>query len=441
MDTIADKPKRKTRLPPFVQQPIDFVVRWWNVLINIGVHSGLSPSDIKRIRLLNGICLIPVVVFLGHVLYYTDEEYRVVYWESFQGMFLLCIPIILNHFRKYDAAAYFFVIYSTIVYSFFAISHGAVDAAEYILIPASVSSMLFFKRFKIVATLFLFNLIAFFLVKYMFTVVDPFLFMPGGESLYFSNHFFVFVSLFLVVYYFKAENTRQETQLEKRNEVIASEKAKSDNLLLNILPRETADELKETGSTKAKSYKSASVFFSDFKNFTSFAETMSSEKLVAEIHHYFSNFDNIILRHKIEKIKTIGDAYMCAGGIPEENQTHPIDLIKAALEIQEFMKREKSKRERNNELFFEVRIGIHTGPVVAGIVGTTKFAYDIWGDTVNIAARMESGGEVGRVNISGATHALIKDHFHCTYRGKVLAKGKGEIDMYFVDGPVQELND
>lgn len=411
---------------------------WWNRLINIGIHDGLPHWKVKRIRLLNGICLIPVIILAGHVVYYSEEAYRVVFYESLQGMFLLCVPVILNHYRRYDAAAYFFVLYSTVLYSFFAVSHGPVDAAEYILIPASVCSMLFFRDFKIVAPLFVLNLLVFFLVKYLFTVVEPFLSMPFGENLYYSNHFFVFVSLFLVVYYFKSENTRQETQLEKRSEVIAAEKAKSDNLLLNILPKETAEELKETGRARAKSYDSVSVFFSDIRGFTSLAEHLPPAELVAEIDYYFSSFDRIIARHNIEKIKTIGDAYMCAAGIPEPNATHAIDLVAAALEIQQLVQAHKAERMQEGRIYFEVRIGIHTGPVVAGIVGERKFAYDIWGDTVNIAARMESGGEVSKVNISGATYALIKDHFRCTYRGKVSAKGKGEIDMYFVEERLPE---
>jgi class 3 adenylate cyclase len=426
----------KWKLPVFIQVPVSALLTWWNRVINIGVHGDLPGWKVKRIRLLNGICVIPVIILAGHVVYYSDEAYRVIFYESLQGMLLLCVPVVLNHYRKYDAAAYFFVLYSTALYSFFAVSHGPVDAAEYILIPASVCSMLFFREFKIVAPLFLLNLVVFFAVKYLFTVVKPFLFMPYGENLYYSNHFFTFVSLFLVVYYFKSENTRQETQLEKRNEVIAAEKTKSDNLLLNILPKETAEELKETGRAKAKSYDNVSVFFSDIRGFTNLAEHLPPAELVSEIDYYFRNFDRIMAKHNIEKIKTIGDAYMCAGGIPEPNTTHAVDLVRAALEVQEIVQAHKEARMKEGRIHFEVRIGIHTGPVVAGIVGERKFAYDIWGDTVNVAARMESSGEVGKVNISGATYAQVKDQFRCTYRGKVSAKGKGEIDMYFVDGPL-----
>jgi len=147
-------------------------------------------------------------------------------------------------------------------------------------------------------------------------------------------------------------------------------------------------------------------------------------------------FDQVMNKYNIEKIKTIGDSYMCAGGLPEENSTNPVDVVMAALEIQEFMLQKKKEKEKTDELFFECRLGIHTGPVIAGIVGTKKFAYDIWGDTVNVASRMESGGQVGKVNISGSTYKLVKDHFNCSYRGKIAAKNKGDVDMYFVDGPV-----
>ncbi|MBK8845974.1 MAG: tetratricopeptide repeat protein [Bacteroidetes bacterium] len=215
---------------------------------------------------------------------------------------------------------------------------------------------------------------------------------------------------------------------------IAKEKKRSDELLLNILPAETAEELKATGSAKAKSFDLISVLFTDFKNFTQAAEKLTPEELVAEINSCYSEFDKIVTRHNIEKIKTIGDAYMCAGGLPVKNETHAHDVVKAGLEMQQFIEKNKIDREAKGLPFFELRLGIHTGPAVAGIVGIKKFAYDIWGDTVNTASRMESSGEVGKVNISGTTYELIKNSFHCIHRGKVQAKNKGEIDMYFVQG-------
>lgn len=221
--------------------------------------------------------------------------------------------------------------------------------------------------------------------------------------------------------------------LKQRNR-ISKEKKRSEELLLNILPEETAEELKATGTAKAKSFDLVSVMFTDFKNFTQASERLSAEELVSEINFCYSEFDRIITKYGLEKIKTIGDAYMCAGGLPVPNETHAVDIIRAGLEFQDFIRRNKEKREKENLPFFELRLGIHTGPVVAGIVGIKKFAYDIWGDTVNTASRMESSGETGKVNISGYTYELVKDHFICTHRGKIQAKNKGEIDMYFVEG-------
>ena len=218
----------------------------------------------------------------------------------------------------------------------------------------------------------------------------------------------------------------------RQKKIISKQKKRSDELLLNILPHEVAEELKAKGSAEAQLFDEVTVLFTDFKGFTQLSEKLTPKELVAEINECFSAFDYIMQKFGVEKIKTIGDAYMAAGGLPTANTTHAEDVVKAALEIQTFMQEHKEKKLLANELFFEIRIGVHTGPVVAGIVGVKKFAYDIWGDTVNTASRMESSGEVGKVNISGTTYELVKDKFTCVHRGKVQAKGKGEIDMYFV---------
>lgn len=236
-----------------------------------------------------------------------------------------------------------------------------------------------------------------------------------------------FIGGFIIVALFAGVFLKQRVR-------IAKEKKRSEELLLNILPEETAEELKATGSALTKSYESVSVLFTDFKNFTQASEILSPEELVSEINYCYSEFDRIVTKYGIEKIKTIGDAYMCAGGLPVKNNTHPVDVVKAGIEMQQFIESNKKEREAKGLPFFELRLGVHTGPVVAGVVGTKKFAYDIWGDTVNTASRMESSGEIGKVNISGDTYQLIKDVFVCEYRGKVKAKNKGEIDMYFVEG-------
>jgi class 3 adenylate cyclase len=220
--------------------------------------------------------------------------------------------------------------------------------------------------------------------------------------------------------------------LEEKNKIIQEERQRSENLLLNILPFSVAEELKKRGHADTRSYERATVLFSDFKNFTRISELLTPEELVKELDFCFKGFDKIITKYGLEKIKTIGDAYMCAGGLPDPNSGHPIKVVQAALEIQHFLADLKTQREREKRPYFEARVGIHTGPLIAGVVGDIKFAYDIWGDTVNVAARMESSSEPGKVNISAATYNFVKDQFNCDYRGKIEVKNKGEVDMYFV---------
>jgi len=223
-------------------------------------------------------------------------------------------------------------------------------------------------------------------------------------------------------------------QVEQRTVELTKEKQKSDELLLNILPLETAEELKTTGQAKAKKYESVTVIFTDFVDFTAKSEKMDAHRLVDELHHCFSGFDNIIKKYNIEKIKTIGDSYMCAAGLPVENESHPFDAVNAALEIRGCMLSYKNEMEAKGENCFDVRIGIHTGPVVAGIVGVNKFAYDIWGSTVNTASRLESSSEPNMINISESLYQIIKDKYDCSLRGKFPVKGLGEIPMYFLNG-------
>ena len=213
-----------------------------------------------------------------------------------------------------------------------------------------------------------------------------------------------------------------------RNRIIEAEKKRSEELLRNILPEETANELMAKGFAGSHKYDQVTVMFIDFVGFTLIAEGMKAEDLVGRIDHYFSAFDNIILKYGLEKIKTIGDSYMCAGGLPVVNTTNHIDVLHAAMEILKYMESDESGH------FFKVRIGVNSGPLVAGVVGKHKFQYDIWGDTVNVAARIEEHSEPGRINISGQTYELVKDSFDCEYRGKIKAKNKGELDMYFVKG-------
>ncbi|MFC3879800.1 adenylate/guanylate cyclase domain-containing protein [Algoriphagus namhaensis] len=229
----------------------------------------------------------------------------------------------------------------------------------------------------------------------------------------------------------------RQQELEKlvaqRTEQLQKEKETSENLLLNILPWETTQELKKNGSVKAKDFNMVSVLFTDFINFTKYSEGLSSKALVELIDFYYRKMDEITNKHGIEKIKTIGDSYMCASGLPMEREDHALAAVRAAIEIRDFVEEAKVERKKTNKPYFEVRIGINSGPVVAGIVGIKKFAYDIWGDTVNVASRMESNGYAGKVNISASTYDLVKDYFECEFRGDIPVKNKGEIGMYFAE--------
>jgi adenylate cyclase len=218
-------------------------------------------------------------------------------------------------------------------------------------------------------------------------------------------------------------------QKKKDNKRIAEEKQKSDNLLLNILPYEVAEELKANGETAARLHEEVTVLFTDFVNFTANAEKIGVQALLNELNICFTAFDKIIEQYGLEKIKTIGDAYLAVSGLPTSNPQHAANAVNAALAIANFIE----KRKASSPTALDIRIGINSGNVIAGIVGVKKFAYDIWGDTVNTAARMEQNSEVGKINISDSTYQLVKEQFDCMYRGKISTKGKGEMEMYFVN--------
>lgn len=224
---------------------------------------------------------------------------------------------------------------------------------------------------------------------------------------------------------------RRNKFIEKTKELVEIEKDRSDKLLLNILPEGTAIELKDNGKVNPQKFDSVTVMFTDFEAFTKYSQDLTPELLVKSVDYHFSKFDQIIEKYGLEKIKTIGDSYMCAGGLPIATKDHAQKMLHAAIEIRDFIENIKSSEVREIT-HFNIRIGIHTGPVVAGVVGIKKFAYDIWGDTVNIASRLESNSEPGKINVSENTYHLIKDSFDCEYRGEIQAKNTGMMKMYYV---------
>ena len=230
--------------------------------------------------------------------------------------------------------------------------------------------------------------------------------------------------LLLGVIIYRNYNTQKRS-----NTLLSIEKKRSEDLLLNILPAEVADELKNKGAADAKYFDNVTVVFTDFVNFTKASERMSPQQLIDELHYYFKAFDEITGKYDIEKIKTIGDSYLAVSGLPVPNPNHAENIVRAAMEINNIVNKRKQKM---GDATFEMRIGVHSGSVVAGIVGVKKFSYDIWGDTVNTAARMEQNSEPGKINISQTTYELVKDKFNCVYRGEIEAKNKGLMKMYFI---------
>jgi len=230
-----------------------------------------------------------------------------------------------------------------------------------------------------------------------------------------------------------------EQIINNRTEDLIIEKEKTETLLANVLPKNTAAELMAKGKATKIKYNFVTVLFSDIQGFTKIAEEMNPEVLIDELDKFFFYFDSVVEKYGIEKIKTIGDAYMCAGGIPEKNRTNPVEATLAALEMRRYMSRLKESSEIEGMKYWDIRIGMHTGTVVAGVVGHKKLSYDIWGDTVNTASRMESSGKAGKINISGTTYEFVKDFFTCEFRGKMPVKYKGELEMYFVTGIIPDL--
>lgn len=226
----------------------------------------------------------------------------------------------------------------------------------------------------------------------------------------------------------------EANKLIRKNQLqLANEKERTEQLLLNILPKQTAEELKEKNKVEPRTYESVSVMFTDFIGFTKIASEMDPADVIHELDRFFQKFDEIVEKYNLERIKTMGDAYMCAGGIPAPNTSHPNDIVSAALEILDYMLQDNKQRNKEGKAYWKIRIGIHTGPIVAGVIGNKKFAYDIWGDTVNTASRMESSALPNSINISGDTYRLIEDDFECFNRGEIQVKNKGKVEMYVVE--------
>lgn len=351
--------------------------------------------------------------------------------------FLIYISAIIINRKGYHFTSSVIMVLEIIIHQIIAVHYFGLNGGfqNYVLVIGLFPALMPKGKWFVKSVLILFCVVTFLLFDWFAKGTVPVYMLSDWQLaiLRYSNIVFSFVSLVISGGYFNLAMHETEELLQKKTIELQIEKEKSEDLLLNILPVEVALELKNNKFSKPRKFDMVTVLFADFINFTQATERLTPEELVDEIHYCYSEFDKIVSYHGVEKIKTIGDAYMCAGGIPKVSSQHAIQILNAAFDIMHFMNAEKQKKAKLGKSFFEIRIGVHSGSVVAGIVGLKKFAYDIWGDTVNTASRLETNSQPNKINISGTTYQLIKNNFECTYRGKIHAKGKGEIDMYFVE--------
>ena len=232
------------------------------------------------------------------------------------------------------------------------------------------------------------------------------------------------------------QNTKLEemhSQLQTASQQLGESLQKTQDLLYRVFPRQIADELANAGQSQPRHFDAVTVLFTDFVGFTRVAETMAPQQLIDGLEEYFRRFDALTATCHMEKLKTIGDAYVAAGGVPTANTTHALDAALLSLAIRECVKETSLELAGSGMPSFAIRIGLHTGPLVAGVIGEQRFTYDLWGDTVNTASRMESGGEAGRINISDATFRLVEPFFECSPRGSIAVKNRTAVEMYFLE--------
>jgi class 3 adenylate cyclase len=257
-------------------------------------------------------------------------------------------------------------------------------------------------------------------------------YFKGNDRLYATVRVIECIAITVPAFAFATFHYNTKVKEFRSKKLLQAERERSDSLLLNILPAQTATELKEKGKASTHFHEAATVLFTDFVGFSKHTLHVPPEVLIQVLNDYFNAFDAICKQYALEKIKTIGDAYMAVSGVPIANEQHALNAVYAAIAIRDFVKNYKDKALINNSLYFEIRIGLHSGALVSGVVGTQKFAFDIWGNTVNTAARIESNSEPGRINITAATYFLLEEKIPCDYRGKIKIKNMGEVEMYFV---------
>lgn len=420
------------------------LLRFWQFVSNYKIDAATDVLERKRLVLINQMLFGGVVGWTVYAAYLLFAYFYLVALdaERYGSYFLGGIPFIaiwitlllLFFLRRKNSDSFLYYVATGILtglgLAISSVYYGQILSLELgilIITMAGVVSWLNERRKWVVFLPFVMGPTMYFAPKIWFLYRREIYPLDAGllKVSYFIWHFVLFWFIWVFTYFIAAQGKRAEAKL-------LEEENKSTKLLLNILPKEIVTELKIHGITQPHEFASATVLFTDFVGFTQIAESMNAVELVTELDRCFSQFDRICERHRLEKLKTIGDAYMCVGGIPIANTTHALDTVLAALEIKRFMLEVQRHKEQAGAPYWRLRIGIHTGHLVAGVIGENKFAYDVWGDTVNTASRMESSGTPGEINISETTYQQVKNYVQCEYRGEVAAKNKGTVPMYFV---------
>lgn len=408
-----------------------------NLLIsffNTGIKPTTDANLAIRIRLLNvlNVSCLAVSIIYAIVNGYFHAIASVINLTSVLGNIFIYWLI---KTKRHTSAFLSFLLLTNFIGISFALLYGKYIAADLIFCTGIAYSIALFESKYRMGFGVVFNLFCFIAAQYYYENYTPIFHEVKDQArfFYYPNQALFLFTLFVLVFLLKSENKRYEAQLRFNNADLTRVNLKNEELIRNILPKEIAEELKEKGEVEPQVYKNVTVMFTDFFQFTQTAENMSAIQLVHDLDEYFTEFDKIIKKYRLEKLKTIGDAYMCVAGILDKNDDAALTMVKAAIEIRNKVEEMYHQRKSENKMAWPIRIGIHSGNVVGGIIGDAKFSFDIWGDTVNTAARMESSSEPGKINISETTYHLIHHQVDCTYRGKVQAKSKGELSMYFVN--------
>lgn len=407
----------------------------WHHYAKSGDTVGLNNEERKRLYLTNQVTLFTCLMTVGYVAIFAAGQFLLPTLISIAAVLIYMNVIRLNGKRRYKLATVMLLLNGNFQISSIAFLIGRDSGTHIFLFAAILSPFLYYSIEKIKVPLFFSGLSTFLyiLLEISFYLHEPIIKLEPNisKAIYITTYLCCMLAVVTFAVYMYEENIRSENRLEVERE-------RSEKLLLNILPETIAARLKDGETPIADSYQNVSVLFSDIVGFTAIASKLSAQEAFGLLSEIFNYFDSVIEKLGVEKVRTVGDGYYVASGVPQARKDHAQALASVALGMMEFKKCSSSPLVQNMEL----RIGISSGPLIAGVIGNSKFQFDLWGDTVNTASRMESQGKAGRIQISEATYELIKDDFDCESRGVIPVKGKNEMSTWFLVGHKQkaELN-